>query len=117
MPRTLKFLYLKNLEKNPREKSSCNHGLIEKKGRDVALKFVEFEKNDAEDFLEGEEKDRSGVYGGINGNGEWVWSQYFDRLKKLGDFTAATHYEGGYCRPYIDFGISEIHQKYYFVIG
>ena len=93
------------------------NGWDEKKGRDVALKFVEFEKNDEEDFLGPEEEDKDGRYGGINVNEEWVESQYFERLEKLGDFMAATYYMGGYSRPYIDFGISEIHNKYYYVIG
>ena len=92
-------------------------GWEEKKGRDVALKFVKFEKNDDEDFLGPEEQDKEGWYGGINGNGKWVKSQYFERLRKLGDFIAATYDRGGYSRPYIDFGISEIYKKYYYVIG
>ena len=93
-------------------------GWDEKKGRDVALKFVKFEKNDDEDFLGPEEDDNiSQTGGGINVNGKWVTSQYFERLNELGDFKAATHTWGGYSRPYIDFGISEIHQKYYNVIG
>ena len=92
-------------------------GWEEKKGRDVALKFVKFEKGDDEDFLGPEREDEVGTYGGINGNGEWVRSQYFERLRKLGDYKAATHWTGGYSRPYIDFGISEIHQKYYYVLG
>ena len=92
-------------------------GWEEKKGRDVALKFVEFEKRDDEDFLGPERKDEEGYSGGINGNGKWIVSQYFVRLKKLGDFKAATVIFGGYSRPYIDFGISEIHQKHYYVIG
>ena len=92
------------------------NGWEEKEQRDVALKFVEFEKNDDEDFLGPEEED-NGSYGGINGNGKWVKSQYFKRLRNLGDFAAATGCMGGYSRPYIDFGISEIHKKYFFVIG
>ena len=92
-------------------------GWEEKKGRDIALKFVKFEKHDDEDFLGPEKKDERGWYGGINGNGKWLRSQYFERLDQLGDFTAATHWRGSYSRPYIDFGISEIHQKYYYVIG
>ena len=92
-------------------------GWEEKKGMDVALKFVEFQKNDDEDFLGPEEEDEIGLYGGINGNGKWVRSQYFKRLEALGDFRAATWVDGGYSRPYIDFGISEIHKKYYYVIG
>ena len=92
-------------------------GWEEKKGRDVALKFVQFEKDDDEDFLGPEKEDESRWYGGINGNGQWVRSQYFKRLDKLGDFKAATDEDGGYSRPYIDFGISEIHQRYYYVIS
>ena len=90
---------------------------IEEKGRDVALKFVELEKNHDENFSGPEEQDKFQDYGGINVNGKWVESPYFRRLDKQGDFRAATHVYGGYCRPYIDFGISEIHQKYYYVIG
>ena len=92
-------------------------GWEEKKGRDVALKFVKFEKDDDEDFLRPEIEEEFGFYGGINGNGKWVVSQYFKKLDKLGDFKAATCESGGYSRPYIDFGISKIHQKYYFVLG
>ena len=58
-----------------------------------------------------------GLDGGINENWTWVKSPYFERLDELGDFKAATYELGGYCRPYIDFGISEIHKKYYYVIG
>ena len=92
-------------------------GFIKKKGRDVAIKFVKFEEKDNEDFLGPEIEDENGMVGGINGNGKWVRSQYFDRLDELGDFTAATCTDGGYSRPYIDFGISEIHHKHYYVIG
>ena len=88
-------------------------GWEEKKGREVAVKFVKFEKDENEDFEGPEEKDEYGSYG----NGEWVKSQYFKRLKKLGDFAAATDDWGGYSRPYIDFGISEIQNKYFYVIG
>ena len=92
-------------------------GWDEKKGRDVALKFVEFKKNDKEDFM-GPEKEDEGAWGvGINENGKRVDSQYFRRLRELGDYIAATSIYGGYSRPYIDFGISEIHKKYYYVIG
>ena len=92
-------------------------GFIEKKGREVALKFVKFEKDYRDDFLEPESLDVYKNSGGINKNGEWVSSKYFERLMLLGDFRAATHHWGGYSRPYIDFGISEIHQKYYYIIG
>ena len=92
-------------------------GWEEKKGREVALKFVKFEKNDKEDFLGPETEDKDGRFGGIAGNGKWVVSQYFERLEKLGDFAAATHSRGGYSRPYVDFGISDLHKKYYYVIG
>ena len=93
------------------------NGWDEKKGRDVALKFVKFEKGDDEEFLGPEKEDKYGVYAGINGNGKCVRSRYFKRLGELGDFAAATHWQSGYSRTYIDFGISEIHQKYYYVIG
>ena len=92
-------------------------GFIEKKGREVALKFVKFEKGANEDFLGPEREDEFGFDGGINGNGKSVRSQYFKRLKELGDFIAATFSGGGYSRPYIDFGISEIYNKYYYVMG
>ena len=92
-------------------------GWEKKKGRHVAIKFVKFEKDADEDFLGPEFEDKVGWYGGINGNGKWIGSQYFERLEKLGDFAAAIDINGGYSRPYIDFGISEIHQIYYYVIG
>ena len=92
-------------------------GWEEKKGRDVALKFVEFEKDAIEDFLRPEKEDKYGRFGGINRNGTWLRSQYYERLLQLGDYKAATFYYGGYGRPYIDFGISEIHHKYYYVLG
>ena len=92
-------------------------GWEEKKGREVAVKFVKFEKDENEDFEGPEEKDRGNFYGGIDENGEWVTSQYFGRLEKLGDYAAATYWQGGYSRPYIDFGVSKIHNKYFYVIG
>ena len=99
------------------EEKHYKNGWEDKIGWDVALKFVKFEKNDNEDFLGPENDDGSGIYGGINENEKWVGSQYFKRLNKLGDFRAATHYLGGYSRPYLAFGISEIFQNYYYVIG
>ena len=48
------------------------NGWYEEKGKDVALKFVEFHKNDKEDFLEPEKQDARGLNGGINGSGKWV---------------------------------------------
>ena len=92
-------------------------GWEEKKGREVAVKFVKFEKNENEDFEGPDEKDERGEYGGIDENGKWVKSQYFERLYKLGDYQAARLYFGGYCRPYIDFGVSKIHEKFFYVIG
>ena len=62
-------------------------------------------------------KDERGWDGGIDENGEWVTSQYFRRLTKLGDYETATSYYGGYSRPYIDFGVSKIQEKYFYVIG
>ena len=96
-------------------------GWEEKIGREVAVKFVKFEKDENEDFEGPEEKSEYGhiygEYGGIDESGEWVTSQYFKRLKKLGDFRAATYPEGGYSRPYIDFGVSKIFDEYFYVIG
>ena len=92
-------------------------GWEEKKGREVAVKFVKFEKDENEDLEEPEKKDRHGAYGGIDENGEWVRSQYFRRLDKLGDYNAATNDRGGYSRPNLDFGVSKIHKKYFYVIG
>ena len=56
---------------------------------------------------------------GISTSGEFVTSDYFSRLKKLGDFKVATRSfaGGGYPYPYLDFGITEIYHKFYFVIG
>ena len=92
-------------------------GLKEKRERKVAVKFVKFENDENADFEAPEKKDKYGRYGGIDNNGEWVGSQYFMRLEKLGDFNAATHCCGGYSRPYIDFGVSKIFEKYFYVIG
>ena len=92
-------------------------GWEEKKGREVALMFVKFEKDEDEDLEGPEEKDGYGEFGGIDENGEWVTSRYFKRLKKLGDYAAATYYNGGYSRPYIDFGVSKIYEEYFYVIG
>ena len=92
-------------------------GWEEKKGREVAVKFVKFEKDEHEHFEGPEEQEESGCYGGIDKNGEWVTSPYFQRLIRLGDFSAATWESGGYSRPYIDFGVSKIFEKYFFVIG
>ena len=44
-------------------------------------------------------------------------NDYFERLSCLGDFAAANHEFGGYNEPFLDFGISEIHDVYYYVIG
>ena len=54
---------------------------------------------------------------GISPSGEYVTSDYFSRLDKLGDFRVATAISGGYPHPYLDFGISEIFGRFYFVIG
>ena len=92
-------------------------GWEKKKGRDVAVKFVKFEKDENEDLEGPEEKYEDRFYGDIDENGESVKSQYFERLRKLGDFIVATNVNGGYSRPYIDFGISKIHEKYFYIIG
>ena len=66
----------------------------------------------------------SGFYdsGGISTSGESVKSDYFSRLKKLGDFASATKVSeftdsDAYHYPYLDFGISKIYGNYYYVIG
>ena len=86
-------------------------------GRNVAIKFVKFDKDENENF-EQPEKEHEILDGGINDNGKFVASPYFERLKKhSGDYIAATFSNGGYSRPYINFGISQIYEKYYYVIG
>ena len=57
------------------------------------------------------------ISGGISPSGDFVKSDYFSRLSKLGDFTAAKHGSDWYSYPYLDFGITEIYQKFFFVIG
>ena len=72
--------------------------LVRTFGREVAIKFVKFDKQDGEEL--GTEKG------------------YEERLKKLGDYKVATGtFYGGYTRPYLDFGISEIFGSSYYVIG
>ena len=56
-------------------------------------------------------------YGGVSTSGDFVRSDYFSRLGKLGDFKVATDSVGGYPYPYLDIGITEIYQKLYFVVG
>ena len=69
-----------------------------------------------ESFFKGAETS-SKYYCGISTSGDFVESDYFSRLFKLGDFRVATDFRGGYPYPYLDFGITEIYQKLYFVIG
>ena len=90
-----------------------------KKGREVAVKFVKFEKDENEDFEGPEEKDEHGFrsIGGIDKNRKLVTSQFFMRFNKLGDFIAATFRNGGYGRPYINFAISKIYANHFYVIG
>ena len=92
-------------------------GWEEKKGREVAVKFVMFEKDENEDLEAPEYKVDYVNYGSIDENGQWVRFPYFERLTKLGDYAAATYWQGGYSRPYIDFGVSKIHEKYFYAIG
>ena len=47
-------------------------GWEEKKGREVAVKFVKFEIDENEEFEGPEEKDEHGRKGGIDENGKWV---------------------------------------------
>ena len=89
--------------------------LGKKEKKDVAIKFVKFEKNDEDDFEAPEDVDFEGTMGGITKEGLFVTSSYFAKMMtNLGDFGAAT---GGYAAPYADFAISEIHKKSYFIIG
>ena len=60
--------------------------LEQKKWRDVALKFVKFEKNDDEAFLGPEKEDEDYDETNAKLNGTWVSSQYFERFPQLGDF-------------------------------
>ena len=86
-------------------------------GRNVAIKFVKFDKDENENFEE-LENEHEILDGGINDEAKFVASPYFERLKKhSGDYIAATFSGGGYSRPYINFGISEIFGNYYYVIG
>ena len=69
--------------------------------KEVAVKFVKFEKNDFDDFDGPEEQDK-----------------YFEKImENLGDFAAARSPFGGYVAPYADFAISEIHKRFFFIIG
>lgn len=55
--------------------------------------------------------------GGITSSGEFVVSDYFYRLKKLGDFASATRISHAYHNLYLDFAISEVFGKYHYIIG
>ena len=104
-------------EKMTTKEHHYRKGWEEKKGREVAVKFVKFDKDEKEDLEGPEVKDLLATGGGIDENGKWVTSQYFERLRQIGDYEAATDNSGGYSRPYIDFGVSKIHEKYFYVIG
>ena len=96
--------------------------LGKKEKKKVAVKFVEFEKKDGDDFDAPEEAqeadEKYGEGGGMNDDGYWVKSKYFQKMwENLGDFVAATDPAGGYVTPYLDFAISEIHKKFFFIIG
>ena len=104
-------------DKMTTEEHHYEKGWEEKKGREVAVKFVKFEIDENEDFEWPEEKDEHGHFGGIDENRKWVKSHYFKRLHMLGDFRVAKDIDGGYSRPYIDFAISKIHNYYFYVIG
>lgn len=87
-----------------------------KEKKELAVKFVRFTKTDEDNFDDPEYETRNGDFGGINENGRFVSSKYFDKLyQNLGDFAAATHHAGGYNAVYADFGISEIHEKFYYL--
>ena len=55
--------------------------------------------------------------GGITSSGEFIKSDYFSRLEKLGDFASATSVSNAYHKPYLDFAISKIYGKYHYIIG
>ena len=77
--------------------------------------FLTFQK--FEFFGKGAEKTGSNYSGGISTSGEFVASDYFSHLYKLGDFKVATARSGGYPYAYLDFGITEIYKTFFFVIG
>ena len=70
-----------------------------------------------ESFFQGPETSVSYKTGVNSTSGEFVKSDYFSRLSILGDFKVATADNGGYPYPYLDFGITEIYQNFYYVIG
>ena len=73
----------------------------EEEKKEVAVKFVKFEKKDWDDFDGAEEQDK-----------------YFEKImENLGDFAAARSPFGGYVAPYAEFAISEIHKSFFFIIG
>ena len=83
--------------KNQEEYKRVLYKLERKSQREVAIKFVKFNREYGEDL--GTERG------------------YFGRLLDLGDYKVATNYKGGYTRPYLDFGISEIFGNFYYAIG
>ena len=88
-----------------------------KEKKEVAMKFVKFEKKDEEEFDAPEVIDEMGVYGGIKEDGLFVYSKYFTKMEvDLGDFIAAAWVTGGYVGPYVDFGLSKVYGNYYFII-
>ena len=92
-------------------------GILQEEKKQVAVKYVEFVKKN-ENFNDLEETKEEADWGGISENSRFVKSPYFKKLRHdLGDFKAATNKNGGYVTPFIDFGISEIYKKHYFVIG
>ena len=91
--------------------------ILEEK-KEVAVKYIEFKKKKNENFNALEELNEEGDWGGISEKGSPVKSPYFYKLRhNLGAFKVATNKKGGYVTPFLDFGISEIHKKHYFVIG
>ena len=104
-------------EKMTTKEHHYRNGWDVKKEREVAVKFVKFDRYENEDLEGPDEYDVKGRDGGIDKNGKKITSEYFKRLRELGDFKAAKNMFGGYSRPYIDFAISKIHSNYFFVIG
>ena len=91
--------------------------LGKKQKKEVAVKFVKFDKKNEDDFDSPEVADEDGWWGGIKEDGSFVTSKYFEEMYKLGDFVAATDRLGGYVAPYVDFGLSQIYGNNYFIIG
>ena len=87
-----------------------------KETKEMAVKFVKFEKKDWDDFDAQEELDE--FRDNDDNKKDGVESKYFEKMmENLGDFAAARSPFGGYNTPYADFAISEIHKRFFFIVG